>query len=187
MNNDSGIVGICYTYAKGRRLISSLNFDDVIDALWDSELFPQKIKIEVEFDNSCAISNIVELSQNDLVRLDSGDKGIIISTKGIKVDTIICKKNNRAERKHRSIVSKFVGKQVAIVNLSDCEGQKPTNADCKYIGEAYKKVVTITHKFEDGDLYLTDFFMPQYIDENNDYVHYGYLKLLRGNFKVVQD
>lgn len=82
-------------------------------------------------------------------------------------------------------MSELVGKQVAIVNLSDFDGNKPNQYDCKYIGKAENRVVTIVHKFKDNDLYLTDFFIGEFMEENNDYIHYGFLKVLRGNFKIL--
>lgn len=67
----------------------------------------------------------------------------------------------------------LVGKQVAITRYC-MRGNTPTKDDEKYIGRAMNRVVRILHKFDDGS-YLTNFFMPEYINEKHDYCHYGFL------------
>lgn len=76
----------------------------------------------------------------------------------------------------------FIGKDVVVVRLC-MEGNKPTKVDNQYIGNALNRVVKIVYQFEDG-LYLTDFFMPEYINDKNGYCYYGFLILDHHNFRT---
>lgn len=80
---------------------------------------------------------------------------------------------------------KIVGKKVAIVSIVSMVGNDPTEYDLKYTVKAMDRVVTIVDYDEENDLYLTDFFIKEYIKENNDYIHYGFLKIERYNFKLL--
>lgn len=78
----------------------------------------------------------------------------------------------------------LIGRKVAVMRL--CErGNEPTKDDIKYTGQALNKVVEIKHVFEDF-LFLTDFFMPEYVKDKNDYCHYGFLVLDRSNFNLIE-
>lgn len=77
----------------------------------------------------------------------------------------------------------LVGMDVAVMRLC-MAGNLPTKTDEKYVGKSLRRVVKIVHEFDDG-LFLTDFFMPEYIDEKNDYCHYGFLVLDRHNFEII--
>lgn len=77
----------------------------------------------------------------------------------------------------------LIGQEVAVVRLC-IDGNKPTKVEKQYIGKALKKVVKIVHQFESG-FYLTDFFMPEYINDKNDYCHYGFLILDHYNFRKI--
>ena len=63
-------------------------------------------------------------------------------------------------------------------------GNEPTLGDKKYISKALNQVVTIKYKFE-NNLYLTDFFMPEYINDNNDYCYYGFLLVSKYNIATL--
>lgn len=78
----------------------------------------------------------------------------------------------------------YVGRKVAVMNLCML-GNEPNANDKKYIGKAIGKVVEIKHAFDNG-LYLTDFFIPEYINEKNDWCHYGFLVLDSHNFSLIQ-
>lgn len=77
----------------------------------------------------------------------------------------------------------LIGKDVAVVKLC-MDGNAPTKADQQYIGRALNRVVKIIHQFANG-FYLTDFFMPEFINDKNDYCHYGFLILDHHNFRKV--
>lgn len=79
----------------------------------------------------------------------------------------------------------MIGRKAAVTKVSDGTGY-PTN-DQKYIGKAYNQVVKIVGKVPNIDLYITDFFMSEYINENNDYVHYGFLKVSRNNVTLLEE
>lgn len=74
--------------------------------------------------------------------------------------------------------------KVWINNIYDGLGYKKN--DDKYISKHKDKVCTIVHKFANG-VYLTDIFDERFINENNDYIHYGFLKLSSQNFKEIED
>lgn len=77
----------------------------------------------------------------------------------------------------------YIGKKVAVIRLC-MTGNTPDANDRKYTGKALDTVVTIKHRFEDG-FYLTDFFMPEFMTEKNDYCHYGFLVLDEHCFSIV--
>lgn len=77
----------------------------------------------------------------------------------------------------------LIGKNVAVVRLC-MDGNQPSEADKQYVGKALNRVVKIVHQFENG-FYLTDFFMPEYINDKNDYCHYGFLILDCHNFRTI--
>ena len=77
----------------------------------------------------------------------------------------------------------LIGKKVAVVKNHNNGGHEKNNK--KYIGRAYNKVVEIVYK-TDNDFYITDFFIPKFKNKNNDYIHYGFLKLRDVDFKVLE-
>lgn len=78
----------------------------------------------------------------------------------------------------------YVGRKVAVVRMC-MPGNEPDENDKRYTGKALNRVVEIKHKLDNG-FYLTDFFMPEYIDKKNDYCHYGFLVLDEQNFSLIQ-
>jgi len=78
----------------------------------------------------------------------------------------------------------MVGKRVAVTKICDGTGY-PIN-DQKYIGKAYNQVVKLVALVPGTvDLYITDFFIPEFMDKNNDYIHYGFLKVSSGNITLL--
>lgn len=77
----------------------------------------------------------------------------------------------------------LVGKSVAVIRLC-MDGNTPNDADKRYVEKALNRVVKIIHQFKSG-FYLTDFFMPEYINDKNDYCHYGFLILDYHNFRTI--
>jgi hypothetical protein len=68
----------------------------------------------------------------------------------------------------------MIGKMAVVTNIYDGLGYKEN--DKKYIEKAYNKVVKlIALVLNTVDFYITDFFIPEYMSENNDYIHYGFL------------
>lgn len=78
----------------------------------------------------------------------------------------------------------LVNKRAIVSNISDELGC--VSDDKKYTGKAYNKVVTIKHKLT-SLLYITDFFIPEFINENNDYIHYGFLVVSENNITLLKD
>lgn len=78
----------------------------------------------------------------------------------------------------------MIGKKATITKIRDGLGY-PKN-DEKYIGRAYNQVVKLVALVPNTtDFYITDFFMPEFIDKNNDYIHYGFLKVSSGNITLL--
>jgi len=76
------------------------------------------------------------------------------------------------------------GKLVLVIrNVSGCDYIR--NND-KYIGKAYNKPVRILHSFENGS-YLTDFFIPEFMNIENDYIYHGFLKIMRADFLTINE
>lgn len=80
-------------------------------------------------------------------------------------------------------MTSLIGKRVLVVrNIHS--GDYTKNND-KYLGLAYDKPVKIVHKV--GELYITDFFVPEFMNENNDYIYYGFLKIMDSDFKTINE
>lgn len=79
----------------------------------------------------------------------------------------------------------LINRKVAIIRLC-MAGNTPTSGDIKYIGKGLNKIVEIKHRLE-NDLYITDFFMPEYIEDKNEYCHYGFLVVDRHNFSLIEE
>lgn len=77
----------------------------------------------------------------------------------------------------------FIGKDVIITDLC-FKGNEPSKSETLYIGRAYKQILKIVHEISDG-LFLTDFFIPEFIDNKNDFCHYGFLVISKDNFKLL--
>jgi hypothetical protein len=79
----------------------------------------------------------------------------------------------------------MIGKMAVVTNIYDGLGYKEN--DKKYIEKAYNKVIKlIALVLNTVDFYITDFFIPEYMSENNDYIHYGFLKVSRDNITLLQ-
>ena len=76
----------------------------------------------------------------------------------------------------------LINTSVVVIENHNNGGYRVNNV--KFIGKAYNRMVKILHKL-DQSFYLTDFFIPEYMDINNDYIYYGFLKLCREDFKVI--
>ena len=79
----------------------------------------------------------------------------------------------------------LIGKNVVVTRVC-MRGNEPTKDDLLYTKQALNKMVTIKHVFENG-LYLTDFFMPDFVERKNDYCHYGFLILDRQQFNIIEE
>lgn len=63
--------------------------------------------------------------------------------------------------------------KVAVVRLC-MDGNQPNKSDLQYGKYVLDKVVTLVHQFENG-LFLTDKFVPELMDKNNDYCYHGFI------------
>jgi len=70
-----------------------------------------------------------------------------------------------------------------INKISDGRGYSAN--DIKYIGKAYNQVVTLKYNIS-SDMYITDFFIPEYIELKNDYIHYGFLIVSSENIHIIK-
>ena len=78
------------------------------------------------------------------------------------------------------------GKRAVVTEVYDGLGYKEN--DRKYIYPALHQMVTIKHVFNANrgvTVYLTDFFLSEFMDQNNDYVYYGFLKVTDGNLTWI--
>jgi len=75
-------------------------------------------------------------------------------------------------------------KRAVVTKIHDGLGYS-TN-DNKYIGKAYRQMITIVYEFPESKFLLTDFFIPEYIDVKNDYVHYGFLIVSENNIEYLE-
>ena len=78
----------------------------------------------------------------------------------------------------------MVGNRVAVTKINDGLGNPI--CDQKYTAKAYNQVVKLV-ALVPGILgfYITDFFIPEYIEMKNDYIHYGFLIVSRGNITML--
>jgi len=80
----------------------------------------------------------------------------------------------------------IIGRKAVITKIHDGLGNEAN--DSKYIGKAYNQVVKLVILVpKTTDFYITDFFIPEFIEENNDYIHYGFLKISKGNITLLED
>ena len=82
------------------------------------------------------------------------------------------------------MVNTNVGRQALVTKISDGLGYRLN--DSKYIGKAYNKGVTLKHMLSDSMMYITDFFMPEFMDIKNDYCYYGFLIVSESNLSFVE-
>lgn len=79
-------------------------------------------------------------------------------------------------------MSSLVGKDVIVCrNLQS--GDYLKNNDL-YFSSIYNKRVTIVYSFGDNT-YLTNVFVPEFMNENNDYVYHGFLKIMDSDFQKI--
>ena len=77
-------------------------------------------------------------------------------------------------------MNSLVGRFAVVTKVSDGLGFA-TN-DKKYIGKAKGQLVKLVSCVPNvAGFYITDF-----IDQNNDYIHYRFLKVIRGNISLVE-
>ena len=69
-----------------------------------------------------------------------------------------------------------------LIKVSDGLGYHKN--DEKYIGKAFNRVLNIVDTIK-GNMFLTDFYIPEFKEENNDYVRYGFLIVSRKNIEFV--
>lgn len=77
----------------------------------------------------------------------------------------------------------MIGRKVAITKLC-MTGNTADENETRYGNHVLHKVVTIVYDFLNG-LYLTDYFVPEYINEKNDFVHYGFIIVNRYMIEVI--
>lgn len=78
----------------------------------------------------------------------------------------------------------LINNEVAVVRMC-MDGNNPNTNDIKYTKKALNRVVKILYDFGD-DVYLTDFFMPEFINDKNDYCHYGFLIINEYTFRRLR-
>lgn len=80
----------------------------------------------------------------------------------------------------------MIGKRAVVTKINDGLGH-PIN-DQKYTGKAYNQMVRLVALVPNTtDFYITDFFIPEYINLNNDYIHYGFLKVNTRNITLLNE
>jgi len=82
---------------------------------------------------------------------------------------------------------KHIGREVVVIENHDNGGYKENNL--KYTGKAYNKKVKLVYNVaeeKECDIFITDFFLPEFKDQNNDYIYNGYLKVMRDDFKFIE-
>ncbi len=81
---------------------------------------------------------------------------------------------------------KFIGKKAVVTKVNDGLGNSKN--DEKYISKAYNQIIKLVAIVpKTNGFYITDFFIPEYINENNDYIHYGFLKVSRQNITMLSE
>ena len=74
--------------------------------------------------------------------------------------------------------------EVAIVRLCD-EGSTPTQNDLFYGKYVLNKAVRLVYQFENG-LYLTNKFVPELMNENNNYCYHGFIIVNKSMFEILK-
>lgn len=83
-------------------------------------------------------------------------------------------------------MNNMVGRRAAVTTIHDGLGNFIN--DQEYTARAYNQVVKLIALVPNTtDFYITDFFIPEYINENNDYIHYGFLKVSRQNITLLKE
>lgn len=80
----------------------------------------------------------------------------------------------------------IIGENAVVYSKYDDLGNK--RDDDRYIGMAYKQIVKIIAYVPNvSGFYITDFFIPEHIEEKNDYIHYGFLIVSNKNITILRD
>lgn len=87
-----------------------------------------------------------------------------------------------SESLEHKVDNTFTPREVIINRVSDGLGYKSN--DHKYIGKAYHRVVTLVDSIT-SNIFLTDFYIPEFKDQNNDYIRNGFLIVSSGNFREI--
>lgn len=77
----------------------------------------------------------------------------------------------------------YTNREAVVTNVSDGLGY--INNDGKYTGKAKNQLVKLVYNLG-NDFYITNFFIPEFINEKNDYIHYGFLIVSLGNVKLLE-
>ena len=78
----------------------------------------------------------------------------------------------------------MIGKN-AILIRNIYSSDYPQNNE-KYFGSFYGKVFKILFDFQDNT-YLTDMFIPEFMNEENDYVYHGFIKVMNKDFRILNE
>lgn len=80
----------------------------------------------------------------------------------------------------------MINKIAIVTKIYDDLGNK--KYDEKYIGKAHNQIVKLVAEVPDiKGFYITDFFIPEYIEMKNDYIHYGFLIVSRQNITFLME
>ncbi len=81
-------------------------------------------------------------------------------------------------------MNSLVGRDIVIVrNLRTPDFLK--NND-HYFEKVYDRMCKIVDVEDNGTIYLTNFYVREFKSECNDYVHYGFLKVMDHDFRLVK-
>ena len=82
---------------------------------------------------------------------------------------------------------KLVGREVCIIENHENGSYKANNF--KYMHKVYNKKVKLVYNIAEEnecDIFITDFFLPEFRDEKNDYIYNGYLKVMKADFRFIE-
>lgn len=80
----------------------------------------------------------------------------------------------------------MINKMAVVTKIYDGSGNKIN--DDKYIRKAYNQLVKLVAEVPNiKGFYITDFFIPEYIEMKNDYIHYGFLIVSNQNITFLKD
>jgi len=82
---------------------------------------------------------------------------------------------------------KLIGREVVVIENHENGGVKSNNI--KYISKAYDKKIKLVYNVaeeKECDIFITDFFLSEFKDLNNDYIYNGYLKVTRDDFRFIE-
>ncbi|GAF80888.1 unnamed protein product [marine sediment metagenome] len=78
----------------------------------------------------------------------------------------------------------MINKLYAVTKLYDGYGYR--NNDNKYIEPAFRTVVKFCYEIK-PNMYITDYFFPEYMELRNDYIYYGFLILSKENVTALEE